>query len=447
MKRSAYNIRIALEAVLLNRFRSFLTALGIIFGVAAVIAMMAIGNGAKQEILDQIKLVGVNNIIIKPELPTTQGEESEEGRQTGTGKYSPGLTLKDAESIRKWVPGVSLTSAQVIYETDIVHAGRRDQARLSGIEPEYFGIFNLELALGSTFSRYQVENAAAVCVIGSEVRARFFPDENPIGGLIKAGMIWLKVIGVLEKSPAPGGLSDMGIENHNENIYAPVSTVLLRFRDRSAINEASLRGDEDDNEAVIVGSESISGAAEEGRHQLDRIVVQMKEAEALIPASEVINRMLKRRHQEVEDFSVQVPEVLLKQEQRTREIFNIVLGAIAGIALLVGGIGIMNIMLASVMERIKEIGVRQAMGARRKDITFQFLAESTLISIGGGIFGVMLGVALSKLIMQLAGILTIISLWSIFLSFFVSAAVGIIFGFMPARKAASQDPVVSLRYE
>lgn len=447
MKRSIYNIRLALEAVLLNRFRSFLTALGIIFGVAAVIAMMAIGNGAKQEILDQIKLVGVNNIIIKPEMVDSDGDESSEGKKTGAGKYSPGLTLKDAEAIKKWVSGVSMMSPQVIYETDIIHAGRRDQARLSGVTPEYFGIFNLDFARGSSFSDHQVMNAASVCVIGSEVRARFFPDEDPIGGSIKAGKVWLTVIGVLEKSPVPGGLSDMGIENHNENIYAPVSTVLLRFRDRSAITEASLRSGDDDEGVVIGGSGSISSAAEQGRHQLDRIVVQLEEADMLVPASEVIQRMMMRRHQEVPDYSVQVPEMLLKQEQRTREIFNIVLGAIAGIALLVGGIGIMNIMLASVMERIKEIGVRKALGARRRDIIFQFLAEATLISIGGGLFGVILGVVLSKLIMQVAGILTIISLWAVLLSFFVSAAVGILFGFMPARKAASQDPVVSLRYE
>ena len=198
---------------------------------------------------------------------------------------------------------------------------------------------------------------------------------------------------------------------------------------------------------MVLGSAPAASIAEEDRHQLDRIIVQMEEASQLKSARELVERMLLRRHQEVKDYSVSIPEMLLKQEQRTREIVNIVLGAIAGIALLVGGIGIMNIMLASVMERIKEIGVRQAMGARRKDIVFQFLAESTLISIGGGIIGVLLGIALSRLIMEIAGILTIISLWSVLLSFLVSAAVGILFGFMPARKAAQQDPVVSLRYE
>jgi len=447
VKRSAYNLRIALEAVLLNRFRSFLTALGIIFGVAAVIAMMAIGNGARQEILEQIRLVGVNNIIIKPEALDQDEGESDEGKQAGIGRFSPGLTLADAESIRHTLPGIALSSPQVIYDTDVVRSGRRKQARLSGVHPDYFSIFNLHPVQGRLFSDVHIDNAAAVCVIGSDVRARFFPDEDPIGKRLKTGKVWLTIIGILEHSPASGGLSEMGIENHNENIYAPVSTVLLRFRDRSAITAASLKRSEGDDEAVILGSSSSASVAEEGKHQLDRIIVQMEEASQLKPAREVVERMLLRRHQQVKDYSVSIPEMLLKQEQRTREIFNIVLGAIAGIALLVGGIGIMNIMLASVMERIKEIGVRQAMGARRKDIVFQFLAESTLISIGGGLIGVMLGVALSQLIMEIAGILTIISLWSIFLSFLVSAAVGILFGFMPARKAAQQDPVVSLRYE
>lgn len=447
MKRSAYNIRIALEAVLLNRFRSFLTALGIIFGVAAVIAMMAIGNGARQEILEQIRMVGVNNIIIKPETVDQDEGESAEGKQAGKGKFSPGLTLADAEAIRITLPLIALSSPQVIYDTDVVRAGRRKQARLSGIHPDYFSIFNLTTSNGRFFSQIHIENASAVCVIGADVRARFFPDEDPIGKRLKAGTVWLTVIGILEHNPSSGGLSEMGIENHNENIYAPFSTVLLRFRDRSAITASSLKRGNDEEQAVILGSVSGGSAAEEGGHQLDRIIAQMEDASQLKPAREVIERMLLRRHQQVKDFSVSIPEMLLKQEQRTREIFNIVLGAIAGIALLVGGIGIMNIMLASVMERIKEIGVRQAMGARRKDIIFQFLAESTLISIGGGIIGVILGIALSRLIMEVAGILTIISLWSVLLSFLVSAAVGILFGFMPARKAAQQDPVVSLRYE
>ncbi|MBE0640400.1 MAG: FtsX-like permease family protein, partial [Bacteroidales bacterium] len=305
--------------------------------------------------------------------------------------------------------------------------------------------FNLEFLRGGPFSSLQMERADPVCVIGDGVRSRFFPDTDPMGAYVKAGNVWLRVIGVLYESPVPGGLSEMGVEDHNLLIYIPVSTVLLRLRDRGAITAATLGGGE--QEGVAVNVAAFASVTEEDGHQLDRIIAQVEDATLLRNASEVMERMLFRRHSGVKDYSVKVPELLLKQEQRTREIFNIVLGAIAAIALLVGGIGIMNIMLANVMERIREIGVRQAMGARRKDIVFQFLAEATLISIGGGLLGIVLGVALSLAIKQFAGILTLISIWSILVSFIVSAAVGMLFGYMPARKAANQDPVVSLRYE
>jgi putative ABC transport system permease protein len=445
MKRSSYNIRLALEAVMVHRFRSFLTALGIIFGVAAVIAMMAIGNGARQEILEQIRLVGVNNIVVQPASLEDIGEENSDGSKAGPEKFSPGLTLADAEAMKEHIHGIVNLSPQIIYETDVIREGRRMQARVSGVSTDYFRIFNLEFVRGGPFSSIQMERADPVCVIGEGVRARFFPDTDPMGSYLKAGSVWLRVIGVLRESPVPGGLSDMGIEDHNVLIYTPVNTTLLRMRDRGAITASSLRDTEQEGSAVNSGT--YASVSDEEGHQLDRIIAQVEDAGLLRNASEVMERMLLRRHSGVKDYNVKVPELLLKQEQRTREIFNIVLGAIAGIALLVGGIGIMNIMLANVMERIREIGVRRAMGARRKDIVFQFLAEATLISIGGGFLGILLGLGLSLAITQFAGILTIISLWSILVSFFVSAAVGMLFGYMPARRAANQDPVESLRYE
>jgi putative ABC transport system permease protein len=196
---------------------------------------------------------------------------------------------------------------------------------------------------------------------------------------------------------------------------------------------------------------SFSGSSETGSdnnfHQLDRIVVQVDDSKNLSATTRLLNQMLKRRHQQVEDFEITVPELLLKQEQRTKDIFNIVLGAIAGISLLVGGIGIMNIMLASVMERIREIGVRRSIGATRRDIIFQFLAEATLISVSGGVIGILLGVIMARIITETTDILTIVSIWSIVISFGVSATVGIVFGYLPARKAADQDPVTSLRHD
>ena len=201
--------------------------------------------------------------------------------------------------------------------------------------------------------------------------------------------------------------------------------------------------------SALLGSVDNGVGAEETKnyHQLDRITVQVENSDQLTPTSEVIQRMLIRRHYGVEDFEVIIPELLLEQEQRTKDIFNIVLGAIAGISLIVGGIGIMNIMLASVMERTREIGVRLAVGAQKTDVVFQFLSESTFISISGGIIGIFLGIGLSRAIMHFTDILTIVSLESVILSFGVSATVGIIFGYMPAKKAAAKDPVTSLRYE
>jgi len=447
-------INIALEAVFANRFRSILTALGIIFGVAAVIAMMAIGNGAQKEILDQMKLVGVNNIIISPVFEkSSSSQSSEEEGKSQSKKYSPGLTLKDAQSIENIIPTVDKVSPEVIYETFIIKDGIRSSATLSGVTPDFFDVFNLKLSEGYMFTDKQMEAGSSVCIIGPNIASKFFPDEDPLGKYIKCGNLWLKVSGVLESiNIANTGIEDLGISNYNVNIYAPIQTILLRYRDRAAITEASIHGESES--VVIFGGggfssfSSSSGSDEESNYnQIDKIVVQVKNSEQLSPTVGVIQEMLYRRHANVEDFEIKIPELLLKQEQRTKDIFNIVLGAIASISLIVGGIGIMNIMLASVMERIREIGVRMATGARKRDIIFQFLAEATFISLSGGFIGIILGIGLSKVIMSFTDILTIVSPLSIFVSFFVSVAVGIIFGYMPARKAASQDPVESLRHD
>ena len=434
------------------KFRSFLTTLGIIFGVAAVITMMAIGNGARQEILEQIKMVGVNNIVIRPITPG--GEEQEESNEEGKSmrnKFSPGLTLKDAESIKKILPTVERISPEVTYETFIIKSGKRRSAKLNGVTPDFFTVYNLELAEGNFFTEDQMVNANPVCVIGPTIKAKLFPEENPLGKYIKCGHVWLKVIGVLEINMfSIGADRDLGISDYNNNIYAPIQTVLLRYKDRSVINSSSIHGGGSSitiRGGFVTSFWSSSGSDETNFNQLDKIVIQVKESEYLVTSSNIIQRMMLRRHAGVNDFDISIPEILLKQEQRTKDIFNIVLAVIAGISLVVGGIGIMNIMLASVMERIKEIGIRMATGATKKDIIFQFLTEAILISISGGFIGILMGFFFAKIIMQVTGILTIISPLSIIVSFCVSAAIGIAFGYMPARRAAGQDPVVSLRYE
>lgn len=460
LERYLYILNIAVEAVFLNKFRSVLTALGIIFGVAAVIAMMAIGAGAQKEILDQMKLVGVNNIIISPKSDKSKGTEksdasspSEQTSQSSSQdnkqakKFSPGLTLKDARSIKALVPTVMRVSPQVIYDADVMKDGVRTSTKLTGTTPDFFQVFNLDLSNGEMFNEEQLRDGKAVCIIGPKIKSRFFSKENPIGKEIKCGPIWLTVIGVLRNRVVnQSALENLGISDYNNTIYAPIQTLLLRFRDRALVTAASLHGrtfSQDGNEMIITDDESSSGS----KNQIDKIVVQVKSSEDVLPTTEILKRMMIRRHDGVEDVDIKIPELLLKQEQRTKNIFNIVLGAIASISLLVGGIGIMNIMLASVMERIKEIGIRQAIGATKRDIIFQFLTEATILSVTGGLIGIILGIALSKIIMELTGILTIVSGISIVISFGVSATVGIAFGYMPAKRAAIQDPVESLRHE
>lgn len=447
-ERYIHILNIAMEAVITNRFRSMLTALGIIFGVAAVISMLAIGSGAQQEILDQIKLVGVNNIVITPTTDLESGSSGEEGQDAKLKqKFSPGLTLKDARSIQSIIPTVSRVSPEVVYETYILKDGKQKQAKLTGVATDFFEIYNLTLSKGTLFNEYHISEASPVCIIGPSIKSRFFPKEDPINKYIKCGNIWLKVIGILENRIVSEGTSEnLGISDYSNTIYAPIQTVLLRYRDRSVISASSL-----ESGTFFMGNAVISFSGDAGttggENQLDKIVVQVKESDQLIPTTKILEKMLLRRHASVNDFEIKVPELLLKQQQRTRDIFNIVLGAIAGISLIVGGIGIMNIMLASVMERTKEIGIRMATGATRRDIILQFLTEAIMISVTGGLIGIFLGIVLAKIIMHLTDILTIVSPASILLSFGVSVAVGILFGYMPARKAASQNPVESLRYE
>lgn len=454
MERRLYILSIAIEAVIANKFRSILTALGIIFGVAAVIAMLAIGNGAQKEILDQMKLVGVNNIIIMPKNESTSGnknEEEQKGKEASE-KFSPGLSISDATSIAQIIPSVSKVSPEVIYESVIISEGVNTYGKVSGVTPDFFEVFNLELEKGEMFNEEQMIQGKAVCILGATIKNKLFPKSDPIGNYVKCGSVWLKVIGVLQNRAVTTELSEnMGISDYNMMIYAPIQTLLLRYRDRSVITTSMVRGSGSGGTVVMGDNIMTFGSSGSGGNdevnQIDKIVVQVKETAQITRTTEIINRMLKRRHAGVDDFVVQVPELLLKQEQRTKDIFNIVLGAIASISLIVGGIGIMNIMLASVMERTKEIGIRMATGATRKDITFQFLSEATMISLTGGIIGILLGVALARVITGVTGILTIVSISSIIISFGVSASVGIAFGYMPARKASLQDPVTSLRYE
>lgn len=439
-ERYGYDVLSGIEAIFANRIKSFLTALGIIFGVAAVISMLAIGNGAEQEIMEQIKLVGVNNIIISPIENVGNSRNTQASKnavQVSTEKFSKGLTLLDVAAIKKVIPSVKMVSPVITFNYSAILNGKSKPVVLEGINNNYFELFNITLRNGERFTNSQVENGFPVCIIGNNINNVFFNHEKSIGDYIKCGQIWLQVIGVIERRDFTASASDeLGISSTDNKIFIPAKTMTMRFKNRSLV-----RNDEVERLAASYGGND----TKENINQLNKIIVQVKETEYLSPTAEVIKRMLLRRHNNVYDFEITIPELLLKQQQRTKNIFNIVLGVIAGISLIVGGIGIMNIMLASVMERIREIGVRQAIGASRKDIVVQFLSESTVISVTGGIIGILLGIALSKVIMIMFDIKTVISVFSIFISFGVSVLIGVTFGYLPAKRASDQNPVNSLR--
>ena len=442
------SLRIALEAITHNRLRAVLTSLGIVFGVGSVISMLAVGTGAKQEILEQMKLLGANNIIITPIIEQEEGkvEEDELAKKTEKKRFSPGLTIEDGLGILKTIPGIDFDSPEVVIETMVVREGLKRSSKLVGVDSIYFATTDFELDRGQLFSRMNMDLALPVAVIGHAIKTRFFPKEDPIGGRIKCGHLWLTVIGVLkERRVTKENIQHLGLRDFNYDVYTPVNTLLLRYKNRTLVTKLDVQ-----RASRQTGTDE--SAAQEPKkavnyHQLDRLVVRVANSDQMIGLAEVISRMLQRRHNNVVDFQVTVPEQLLRQAQRTRDIFNIVLGAIASISLVVGGIGIMNIMLASVMERTKEIGIRRATGATKRAIVLQFLSEATIISFTGGMIGILLGVGLSSAIERFAGVLTIVTAFSVVLSFVISISVGIAFGILPARRAAEQDPVDCLRYE
>lgn len=443
---SSHNLIIAAESIIMNKTRALLTSLGIVFGVASVIAMLAIGEGAQAEILEQMKLLGTNNIIVKPIIEQEESTvEAEEAEKKEKKRFSPGLTLADAYAIRRIIPHVQGVSPEIISETTFLRSGLKRTGKLIGVDTAFFHDKEFEVKEGHQFSDIHIRLHEPVCVIGHGVRTKFFSGDDPIGKQIKCGNEWLTVIGVLkERIILEKQLKDLGIRDYNLDIYTPVTTMLLKFTNRSFITEKSIRSA---NASYGNDEEKETNNGENNFHQLDRMIIRIDNSDYISTIADITRRMLQRRHNDVVDFEIIVPELLLQQEQRTKTIFNFVLGAIASISLLVGGIGIMNIMLASVLERTKEIGIRRAIGARRADVVTQFLSEAVAISLTGGIVGIILGVSISYGIEKFADIKTIVTMSSIMISFGVSFLVGISFGYVPAQRAAQHDPIEALRYE
>ena len=341
IKRYLHDIHIAVEAIFANRVKSILTALGIIFGVAAVISMLAIGNGAEQEILEQIKLVGVNNIVITPssfslnENNSAEKSNSDNGGKPGGKKFSKGLTLLDVEAIKQVVPTIEKITPVISFNYSALLDGISKPVVLEGIENSYFDLFNMKLANGNRFNEVQTEKGLPVCIIGNNIKTQFFRQEDPIGKYIKCGQIWLKIMGVVEQRDFTASASDeLGISSSDNKIFIPVQTMLLRFKNRSLLRadeiaKANQRSGGGGGMVVIFGGPEQTedkGDTDPNLNQLDKIIVQVKETELLGQSANLIKRMLLRRHSGLYDFEVTIPELLLKQQQKTKNIFNVVLG-------------------------------------------------------------------------------------------------------------------------
>lgn len=427
------------EGIARNKIRAFLTSLGIIFGVSSVITMLAIGKGAEKQILDELKFLGTNNLIIRPVIDEEDKAQSKNKKaiteEESKPRFSPGLTRKDAEGIMELFPHIEAVSMETHMPVQAIKGNTTMKVMLVGQSEDFPEVNDFTMERGSFFTREQFEKAQPVCIIGSAIAKRMFYSEDPINKTIKCGKEWLKIIGIAsEKKLSEDQIQSLRLRNFGNDVYVPLKTLLLRFKDRSVPEEKDYN---DENGA----------AKNPNYHQLDRIVVRTDDTKRLNQLADLLSRYLLRRHNQVEDFEIEVPMQLMRQKEKTQDTFSFVLIGIAAISLLVGGIGIMNIMLASVLERTREIGIRLAVGATKRDIAMLFLGEAVTLSIGGGIAGILLSLILSEAISGITGIPTIVTFSSVLLSFTVAATVGIIFGWYPATQAAKQDPVISLRYE
>jgi putative ABC transport system permease protein len=399
-----------------QKTRTVLTALGIIFGVGSVIGMLAIGSGAKEESLRFIEQLGVRNVLIDSR-PANSQEEFQQRRRS-----SPGLSDRDVRILQANIEGLETLSARrTMHPARVLPKPARDVPELYGVRPSYSIIHSFRLAEGKFFDDSDDAASATVCVLGEGAKVNLLGYAPAVGKVIKINDAWLTVVGVLTEQLMAGSQSSGGqMQDINNIVYIPLNTLQYRFWDQSFAN---LKDD------------------------LDGVELRLKPDVDSIEVAKVVTAVLNSTHHNTQDFTVTIPAALLAQQQRTQTIFTYVMVAIAAISLLVGGIGIMNIVLATVLERTREIGIRRSIGARRIHIVTQFLTESVLISVGGGLVGIAFGFFLAWLIARTAEWKTIVTMISVLIAFFVSVAVGVIFGIYPAVKASRINPIDALRYE
>lgn len=407
------NIKVAIYGLRDHKFRSFLTMLGIIFGTASVITMVSIGEGAKKQAMSKYQDLGVSNIIIRDKDLTDADLE-----QTRM-KFSQGLSVDDTRAIAEIVPGVQGIAPQSEAKLEAMYNDKSSKATVIGITPEVTSILNYRVDKGTFIDQDHYKRELKVCVLGANIARELFNFEDPLGKNVKLGDQWFEVAGVLQtKALFTETVGELAARDLNNDVYIPLSTFGKRIPKTNILSS-----------------------------QLKQVTVKLESSNNLIESAAVIKSILKRRHFNNDDFSIVIPYELMEQEKRESRIYNLLLASIAAISLIVGGIGIMNIMLASVLERTQEIGIRRAIGGRRSDIMGQFVSEAMAMSITGGLTGVLLGILLSIGIALFTEVKTSLTLYSVFIAFGFSVLVGITFGYLPAKRAADLKPIESIRHE
>ena len=395
-----------------HKLRTALTMLGMIFGVGAVIAMLSIGAGGEKKALEAIGRLGLRNVIVKAK--SVKPEDRAELR-----KKSLGVSLRDGEAIAEAVPNVEMVLPRLeVKAYKILAPNAKTQGKVLGVSARYPKVASVALAEGRMFDAKDEAEYAQVAVIGDEVRRNLFGYGPAVGRQLKVNDVWLEVVGIFAgEMPGASSTKEINVASNAQEIWIPVSTAMRKF-------------DRDPLDAPV-----------------DELLVELKEGVSTREAGTLIRPLLDRLHGGADDYEIVIPEALLEQSRQTQRIFSIVMGSIASISLLVGGIGIMNITLASVLERTREIGIRRAIGARRQDIRAQFVIESFAISLIGGSSGIIIGIVLARLVAAYAGWPTVITIGSLLLATGVSITVGLVSGIYPAARAAELDPIQALRYE
>ena len=404
-----------LTSLFVHKLRSLLTMLGMIFGVGAVVAMLSITAGAQQQMISFIELLGVNNVIIEAREAVDRDELQ------ATRQVSPGLTFRDFRAIAENTQGVVALSPRKRFKpVKVFPKTNQEYPLLIGVLPNYPQINSLQLVAGRFFTEEENDASVPVCVLGEKTKVNLLGYGDAVGSYVKINDTWLQVIGVMGSiATADSDVEGLQSSDRNNQVIAPLNTVMRRF---------------DDNNSYL-------------KDEIDGIFLRVAPSVNSIETAEVVRTILTATHKDAGDFTVVVPAGLLEERRRTQFIFEVVMICIAGISLLVGGIGIMNIMLATVLERTREIGIRRAIGARQADIIRQFLIEAVLISIVGGLIGIAAGFSGSRIIALIAGWSTVVTAMSILVAFGVSVFIGLLFGIYPAVQAAKLDPIEAIRYE